>query len=214
VLDVIHSFNTDDAEKYGVNAAILLSNIQFWVDKNKANGRHIHDGYVYTYNSVKAWGKLFPYMSSRAIRTALAKLVDAGVIQTGNFNQSTYDRTLWYGIKEDVLPFTQSDTFHLSKTTNGFVQNDKPIPDSNTDFKLKEIASSKFIPPTIDEITNYCQERKNSVNPQNFIDHYATNGWMRGKNNIKDWKACVRTWENKGSSEAPPKRAYGAGAIN
>lgn len=56
--------------------------------------------------------------------------------------------------------------------------------------------SKKFKPPTVDEVTEYCNERKNSVNPNKFIDHYESNGWMRGKTKIKDWKACVRTWEN------------------
>lgn len=53
----------------------------------------------------------------------------------------------------------------------------------------------RFIPPSFDEVTGYCQERKNNIDAQNFIDHYEANGWMRGKNKIKSWKACVRTWE-------------------
>ena len=53
----------------------------------------------------------------------------------------------------------------------------------------------KFIPPTLEEVTNYCKERNNSIDPQQFIDHYTANGWFRGKTKIKDWKACVRTWE-------------------
>lgn len=54
----------------------------------------------------------------------------------------------------------------------------------------------RFIPPTLEEITAYCRERKNNVNPQKFLDHYTTVGWKRGKTPIKDWKACVRLWEN------------------
>ena len=56
--------------------------------------------------------------------------------------------------------------------------------------------SKRFIPPTLEEITAYCRERKNNVNPQKFLDHYTTVGWKRGKTPIKDWKACVRLWEN------------------
>ena len=57
--------------------------------------------------------------------------------------------------------------------------------------------SSRFTPPTLEEVISYCRERQNSVEANNFINHYEANGWMRGKNKIKDWKACVRTWEQK-----------------
>lgn len=52
-----------------------------------------------------------------------------------------------------------------------------------------------FIPPTVDEVRYYCMERRNQVDPQQFVDHYTSNGWMVGKNKMKDWKAAVRTWE-------------------
>jgi uncharacterized protein YdaU (DUF1376 family) len=53
----------------------------------------------------------------------------------------------------------------------------------------------KFTPPSVKEVREYCQERSNGVDPQTFVDHYEANGWMRGKTKVKDWKACVRTWE-------------------
>lgn len=49
--------------------------------------------------------------------------------------------------------------------------------------------------PTIEEVREYCIERRNNVNPESFFDHYEANGWMRGKNKIKSWQACIRTWE-------------------
>ena len=64
----------------------------------------------------------------------------------------------------------------------------------------KKISGTRFIPPSVDEVSNYCRERKNGINPQQFVDHYETNGWMRGKTKIKDWKACVRTWEQNSQS--------------
>jgi len=56
---------------------------------------------------------------------------------------------------------------------------------------------SRFIPPTVEEVAEYCRERGNGVDAQTFVDHYEANGWMRGKNKMKDWKACVRVWEDK-----------------
>lgn len=49
--------------------------------------------------------------------------------------------------------------------------------------------------PTAEEVRAYCQERKNKVDPEQFVDFYASKGWMIGKNPMKDWKAAVRTWE-------------------
>ena len=60
-----------------------------------------------------------------------------------------------------------------------------------------------FKPPTLDEVTAYCRERGNGVDPQRFIDFYEARGWMLGKNKMKDWKAAVRTWES-GSRDEPP----------
>ncbi len=67
-----------------------------------------------------------------------------------------------------------------------------------TNKPLKEINKEKqgrFAPPSVSEIRSYCAERKNSVDPQEVFDHYEANGWIRGKTQIKSWKACVRTWE-------------------
>lgn len=65
----------------------------------------------------------------------------------------------------------------------------------------KEIAVG-FKPPSLEQVKAYCNERLNSVDAESFIDHYASNGWMRGKTKIKDWKACVRTWEKNTQSRS------------
>ena len=58
--------------------------------------------------------------------------------------------------------------------------------------------AKRFTPPTLKDVTNYCLERNNRVDPQHFIDYYTSNGWKVGKNTMKDWKAAVRTWERNG----------------
>jgi len=90
-----HSFNIEDAKKYGVNCAVILENIRFWVAKNKANEKHLYDGHTWTYNSVKAFGDLFPYLTEKQIRGALDKLVASDEVQKGNYNPNPYDKTTW-----------------------------------------------------------------------------------------------------------------------
>ena len=61
--------------------------------------------------------------------------------------------------------------------------------------------AKRFTPPTLDEVSAYCMERGNAVNPQRFIDFYASKGWKVGNQPMKDWKACVRTWEQRDNGQ-------------
>ena len=72
-----------------------------------------------------------------------------------------------------------------------------------------EHKSNRFVPPTVEEVESYCSERSNNVDPQSFIDFYASKGWMIGKNKMKDWKAAVRTWEKR-DAEKPKKKTVTA----
>jgi len=67
-----------------------------------------------------------------------------------------------------------------------------------------ERKSKRFVPPTTEEVTAFCQERGNGIDPQAFIDHYAAGGWKRGNTPIKDWRACVRTWEQRRKEQGTP----------
>ena len=60
----------------------------------------------------------------------------------------------------------------------------------------------KKVPPTVDEVRAYCLERKNGIDPQAFVDFYEARGWKYGQGKpVVDWKACVRTWENRRKQE-------------
>ena len=95
----------------------------------------------------------------------------------------------------------QNDT----NDTNGNDSDSDSVSDSVNENDLKENTKRKvFTKPTVEEVKAYCVERKNNVNPDKFIDFYESKGWLIGKNPMKDWKACVRTWEKGGSS--PPNK--------
>lgn len=91
-----HGFDVEVAKIVGVNAAILFKNISHWCEKNKANDKNMFDGEYWTYNSIKAFEELFPYMSVKQIKYALDKLKEFGFIGFGEYNQNPYDRTRWY----------------------------------------------------------------------------------------------------------------------
>lgn len=69
----------------------------------------------------------------------------------------------------------------------------------------KEREKKRFVPPSLDEVTAYCTERNNSIDPEGFIDFYTSNGWKVGKNPMKDWKAAVRSWEQRDKRPAKKK---------
>ena len=74
--------------------------------------------------------------------------------------------------------------------------------------KVNNIGDKKFTPPTLEEVKAYCDERKNSVDPDTFINFYESKGWFVGKNKMKDWKAAVRTWENKNRDNKSNKNQF------
>ena len=73
------------------------------------------------------------------------------------------------------------------------------------DIDIKENIKEKFKKPTLEEVESYCKERKNNVDPERFIDFYESKGWKVGKTPMKDWKACIRTWESKTKEKNLPK---------
>lgn len=90
----------------------------------------------------------------------------------------------------------------------------KPQPNikmENVEMKnIKEnVKERRFSPPTVEEVAAYCSERGNGVNPERFVDFYAAKGWKVGNQPMKDWRACVRTWEKR-DAESPPRLAKNA----
>ena len=112
-------FEAEIAKQYGVDNAIMIWNFQYWIQHNEANGMHYHDGRTWTYNTVEAFTKIFPFWSRGQIRRILKSLEDSGVIITGNYNQSAYDRKTWYAFTDSFLQM------HLPISTNGQAENVK-----------------------------------------------------------------------------------------
>ena len=71
---------------------------------------------------------------------------------------------------------------------------------------LTKTTRKRFSPPTVEQVREYCWERGNNVDSQRFVDYYSSNGWMVGKNKMKDWKAAVRTWEQNDKGRPQQKQ--------
>lgn len=137
-----HSFSVSLAEKIGLKESILLQHLFFWHQKNKANDHNIFDGKVWTYNSIKAFQEIFPYMSKNEIVNSLKRMVDSGLIIEGNYNRVAFDKTKWYSLTDKCLiDFLNSEIEVLKKENDSqeliidISDFKKPIPDSNTYIK-------------------------------------------------------------------------------
>ena len=113
--------------------------------------------------------------------------------------------------KQESLPsVTKSNADVTPNVTNDneskSIEIEKEIELENRDICMGK--TSRFIPPTLEQVQEYCDERNNDVDAQRFIDFYSSKGWMVGKNKMKDWKACIRTWE-KNSNGKPVNRSSG-----
>jgi uncharacterized protein YdaU (DUF1376 family) len=88
-------------------------------------------------------------------------------------------------------------TGHMTGHTVGHMENVNVNEDIDVNTTEKGSRGKQFIKPTLDEVTAYCNERHNTINPQEWLDHYESNGWKVGSNSMKDWKAAIRTWEKR-----------------
>ena len=92
---------------------------------------------------------------------------------------------------------TESETKPTQEKRHKTQEKDKDKDkDYDKDESIKK-APMRFAPPSVEEVVNYCRERKNGVDAQRFVDFYTSKGWKVGNNPMKDWKAAVRTWEGR-----------------
>ena len=92
------------AREIGLNEALILQQINYWIEINKKSGNNFYDGRYWTYNSIRAWQeKDFDYMSFDTVKRTFAKLEKAGFLLVGNYNKDPRDKTKWYTINTEKL---------------------------------------------------------------------------------------------------------------
>lgn len=102
---------------------------------------------------------------------------------------------------------SESESKSKSESTELELEEDVVVPDKNVGHTARPARSTRFVPPTVDEVQAYCFERGNNVNAQRFVDYYSSIGWHVGQSKMKDWKAAVRNWEQKDQGGRPAQQA-------
>lgn len=136
---MIHSYDCNVAKKYGIISAVILYYIYGWIKHNSANNINYRDGYYWTYNSVQAYKTQFPELSSDQVRRALEKLRNDGILITGNYNASPYDRTMWYTISEAGYRMISESISVEAEAANQMAEEaSKAVPDNPEENTTKE----------------------------------------------------------------------------
>lgn len=183
------------AKKYGVNAAILLGALCSY--QNRFEDKEFY----------KEQDKISDdtCLSRYEIQQALKTLTAAGIVSV---TKKGVPAKNWYYISDDKL-------FKILTTSELKIRQleVKKLDDINNNSIIKNTKNNNtrdvFIPPTLEEVKEYCFERKNKVDPERFINFYQSKGWFIGKNKMIDWKSCVRKWETDENFDtivkSPPK---------
>lgn len=178
-----HHFQVDDAVLYGVDKAILLNNLKYWLDHAKANGKKDFDGYFWTFNSSTAFSQLIPYMSAKKISRLLKELEDDNVIIVGNYNRANYDRTKWYTMPQYASQaISQNREMDCPKLGNALPIIEQPIPDINTDNKhnSKQVAAKAAKKLTKAELlVKKVRDNSESYPTLNCIDDELLTEWSK-----------------------------------
>lgn len=166
------------------NEKILLMEIDSFTSKG-------HDCYIsneYIANLLQ--------VTDRSARKYLSHLMQAGYIRMVRFD----------GRKR----YVESTISFQAEWNDCSRQGGQSVPHTDNNEYINKIdresAREKFKKPTLQEVAEYCQERGNNIDPEEFIAHYESNGWKVGKTPMKNWKSAIVTWEKKREKDAPKKK--------
>lgn len=101
-------------------------------------------------------------------------------------------RKRWDATASDRIPNDTKNADSVSVSGSGSVTGKKEI--------------KGFVKPTIEQLKEYMKEQGMNDIAENWLNHYEANGWMVGKNKMKDWKASVRTWKTNQKNNLPSQQ--------
>ena len=205
-----HSFNIAVAMEYGVLEAVIIRNFQYWISKNKANKSHFINDHYWTYNSISALQELFPYATTKKVRSCIDKLVEKGVLIKGHFSENPNDRTSWFAFADEGKWIVQNWQMDLPAGENGFADEGKCIneyyndtnnkhtdnkPNNKPECKPRVYEAEKFAPLNANDVafadfyrrtfnTDFIWQENTSQSVQRIID--SIENTIRANGDIPD----------------------------
>lgn len=193
--------NQDVATVIGLNEAIVLQQVRYWLTKSK----HIYDGRKWTYHTFEEWHDEFPFWSIRTIKRIFHNLEKEGLLITGNFNKQKFDKTKWYSIDIELLDHRmcqvgtkQSDKVAPSDSANMA----QPIPETTQETTSKTTTNNQAQPDTLAqqrrEVIEYLNKKTdskfkpNAKGNKSVIDPRLKEGYT-----VDDMKMIIDTMYSK-----------------
>ena len=191
VYSIIYGFSQDGETRFTGSLQYLAD----WTNSTKQScikclKSLAEKGYITKYEKIVNGVKFCEY------KAVISKSMVVNKVKQGS------KQSLTGGIKQSLPNILDNNTIDNNIESNIGGNNNTPKSEKKERFKA----------PTVEEVQEYCTERGNNIDAQHFVDYYSARGWMLGKNHIKDWKACVRTWERNDSfkpqkhNEQPEKK--------
>lgn len=145
--------------------------------------------------------------TAETARYTLKSFVDAGLVERFEFMDGGQHRVAYRTTQKiwDTQKIWEGHPKNLGTTTQKIWDN------NNSDKKviinpvIDNARARGFVPPSVDDVRAYCEERRNGISAQQFVDYYTANGWMVGKSKMKDWRAAVRNWETRRRDNPAPQ---------
>lgn len=161
----------------------------------------------------------FDSNAARAIFIMAKPQIDANQKKRAGGTTGGRPRKETNGFESEIPMVSETETYGFETEkpmVSGFDENEKPKEKVKVKEKVKEKEKEKekesaprMARPTVEEVSEYCRERGNNVNAQHFVDFYQSKGWKVGTQPMKDWRACVRTWEQREKPRAANRFASG-----
>ncbi|NHC99506.1 DnaD domain protein, partial [Staphylococcus aureus] len=201
------------AELIGLNEAIVLQQIHYWLN----NSKHKYDGKTWIFNSYPEWQKQFPFWSLITIKRTIYSLEKQNLLLIGNYNKAKFDKTKWYSINYQTIegmirPSYQNDTTSVSKRDDGVYQNDTTntidYTETNKHRETDDVSKSfKYISINLEIIQNPLKaeqlehEIKSFKQDQFEIVKVATDYCKENNKSLNYLLTVLKNWNKEGVSD-------------
>ncbi len=201
------------AELIGLNEAIVLQQIHYWLN----NSKHKYDGKTWIFNSYPEWQKQFPFWSLITIKRTIYSLEKQNLLLIGNYNKAKFDKTKWYTINYQTIegmirPSYQNDTTSVSKRDDGVYQNDTTntidYTETNKHRETDDVSKSfKYISTNLEIIQNPLKaeqlehEIKSFEKDQFEIVKVATDYCKENNKGLNYLLTVLKNWNKEGVSD-------------
>ena len=209
----LHYFDVDVARRCGVNAAILLSDIQYWCERSKGDPAHLREGRVWMWSSLDEFAQRHPYMSFAQVRFALRQLRQNEMVLTLRHGGNS---TIWYAPSEvscvapEVSCVAPSGVTHDKPTTihykreriENIIENNRVYVGGNSNVSPPSVVvrgeDENITHPTIDQVREYARAAGLRVDAEAFVRANEAAGWKDTQGRpIRNWKLWLQGYAAK-----------------